>query len=67
MSDQTPVVLLNLLNNVHLAKEGNSIEGWLGWTEGPRPADGLLTVHRFSQLLRASPAFRLEVGGGEHI
>jgi hypothetical protein len=61
MIDQIPVFLLNLLNNVHLAREGNGAEGWLCWVEGTRPVNGLKTIHRFSKLLSASPAFELEV------
>jgi hypothetical protein len=61
MIDQTPVFLLNLLNNVDLAREGSGAEGWLCWAEGTGPVDGLMTIHRFSKLLRASPAFGLEV------
>jgi hypothetical protein len=61
MIDQAPVFLLKLLNNIHLAREWNSAECWLGWAEGTEPVYGLLTIHRFSQLLRASPAFGLEV------
>jgi hypothetical protein len=61
MIDQTPVFLLKLLNKIHLAREGNCAECWLGWAEGTAPVYGLMTIHRFSQLLRASPAFGLEV------
>jgi len=61
MIDQTPVFLLKLLNKIRLAREGNSAECWLGWAEGTAPVYGLMTIHRFSQLLRASPAFGLEV------
>jgi hypothetical protein len=57
MIDQTPVFLLNLLNNVHLAREGNGAEGWLCWAESMAPVDGMMTIHRFSKLLSASPAF----------
>jgi hypothetical protein len=67
MIDQTPVSLLKLLNNIHLAREGNSAECWLGWAEGTAPAYGLTTIHRFSQLLRASPALGLEVEKKKYI
>jgi len=58
---QTPVFLLKLLNNINLAREWSSAECWLGRAEGMAPVYGLMTIHRFSQLLRASPAFGLEV------
>ena len=61
MIDQTAVFLLKLLNNIHPAREGNTAECWLGWAEGTAPVYGLMTIHRFSQRLRASPAFGLEV------
>jgi hypothetical protein len=60
MIGQTPVFLLKLLNNIHLAREGNSAECWLGWAEGMAPVYGLMTIHRLSQLLRASAAFGLK-------
>jgi hypothetical protein len=62
MIDQTSVFLLILLNNIHLAREGSSAECWLGRAEGTAPVYGLMTINRFSQFLRASPAFGVEVG-----
>jgi hypothetical protein len=61
MIDQKPVFLLHVLNNLHLARGGKNAEGWLGWAKNTRPVEALLPIHRFSQLLRASIAFDLEV------